>query len=102
MKGADVWLRIGITQPSGTNLSTGAHIHATDKNDFHISVLHEQSEDVHRPSGTLIHTNFSHDISPTITCFAGIEYHRGEDYGSFPYANIIDTHSPGFVPFAVP
>lgn len=102
MHGADAWLRIGITQPSGINLSAGTHIHATAKTDIHASVIHEQSEDTDRPSWTLIHTKLSHDISDSITCFTGLEYHHGEDYGSFPYANIIDTHSPGFVPFAVP
>jgi hypothetical protein len=42
MHGADAWLRIGLTQPSGINLSAGTHIHMTEETDFHASVLHQQ------------------------------------------------------------
>lgn len=98
-KGADAWIRVGVTAPAGINLSSGANIKLTDHDSLFLLGSHQEAFS-DGTQGTLWKAQLTHDFGNGISLYGGLDHWDGDD-ASFPKANLLMNEGPGFNLFRI-
>lgn len=99
MNGVDAWIRVGVTAPSGVNLSSGANIKFNENDSLFLLGSHQEAFS-NGPQGTLWKAQLTHNFGNGISLYASLDHWDGDD-ASFPGSNLLDKNRPGFERFSL-
>jgi hypothetical protein len=95
----DAWIRVGVTAPTGVNLSSGANISLDDKNTLFLLGSHQEALS-NGPHGTLWKAELTHDFGHGLKMYGGLDHWHGDD-ATYRGSNLLMLWGPGFERFSL-